>query len=421
VGQCGIIETFEDGATPSARIHVDDDGDDNSGDGSEQAPLASVETAAAMATPGTAIVIHEGNYQGGLYLAGLEGTEGAPIWIGGAPGEGKPLFSGGDFVMQFSGGRYLIVHDLELTGGTAGGINFDDQGEYADPDIARHLVLRDLYIHDVGADGNQDCLKLSGLDDFFVLDGQFDDCGGGGSGIDMVGCHSGILARNRLTSRSSNAIQAKGGSRDLLIMANRITDAGERGLNLGGSTGFDYFRPPLDNGGLNAEATNVRAVANVISGGVASLAFVGCDGCSALNNTLLTPERWIVRILQETIDSGGFAFAPARNGVFENNLVVFERSSLSTEVNVGPNTEPTTFVFANNLWYASDQPGQSSPQLPVTETGAVVGMDPLVDSAGRIPAGSPAVGAGLPQANVPGDADGECYGDPPSIGAFAAP
>ncbi|MBT8491968.1 MAG: hypothetical protein KJO07_02815, partial [Deltaproteobacteria bacterium] len=184
VGECGAISTFENGKTPSTTLHVDDGGSDDNGDGSEADPLATLQEAASRATPGTAIVIHEGNYAGDLYIANLQGTEEAPIWIGGAEGEALPVFSGGDFVIQFSGGRYLVVHDLELTGGSAGGLNFDDMGEVDDETFAQHLVLRDLYIHDVGADGNQDCLKLSGLDDFFVTDGRFDDCGGGGSGID---------------------------------------------------------------------------------------------------------------------------------------------------------------------------------------------------------------------------------------------
>jgi hypothetical protein len=421
VGECGAVTTFEDGKTASTEIHVDDGGSDDSGDGSEGAPYATLEAAAAQASPGTAIIVHEGNYTGGLYIANLQGSADAPIWIGGAPGESRPVLSGGDFVVQFSGGRYLVIHDLELTGGSAGGINFDDMGEYADETVAQHLVMRDLYIHDVGSTGNQDCLKLSGLDDFFVLDGQFDDCGDGGSGIDMVGCHRGVLARNRLTSRSSSGIQAKGGSSDLLILANRITDAGQRALNLGGSTGFEFFRPPLSSGSANAEATNLIAAANVIVGSVSPVAFVGCDGCKALNNTLIDPENWTVRILQETTDADGYSFVPTRNGVFSNNLVVFQRGQLSTDVNVGGDTEPDSFTFANNLWFASDDAGGSSPNLPVTETGGVIGQDPSLDGEYRPTSGSPAIGAGQAQSEVPGDADGECYGDPPTIGAFVAP
>ncbi|MBT8496179.1 MAG: hypothetical protein KJO07_24250, partial [Deltaproteobacteria bacterium] len=239
--------------------------------------------------------------------------------------------------------------------------------------------------------------------------------------IDMVGCHRGVLARNRITSRSSSGIQAKGGSADLLILANRITDAGQRALNLGGSTGFEFFRPPLSTSADNAEGSRLVAAANLIIGSVSPIAFVGCDGCSALNNTLIDPDNWTVRILQETIDRDGYSFLPSQNGLFANNLMVFQRGQLSTDVNVGANTDPDSFVFASNLWFASDQPGNSAPNLPVTETGAVIGEDPILDGDYRPMAGSPAIAAGQPQADVPGDANGECYADPPAIGAFATP
>jgi hypothetical protein len=90
-------------------------------------------------------------------------------------------------------------------------------------------------------------------------------------------------------------------------------------------------------------------------------------------------------------------------------------------VNVGPNTAPQSFTFAHNLWFAADQPERSQPDLPVVESGAVVGRDPGLDDQGRIAAGSPAQAAGMPGLRVAGDITGRCYGDPPSIGAVEVP
>jgi len=64
-----------------------------------------------------------------------------------------------------------------------------------------------------------------------------------GSGIDHVGCHHGLLALNHLHDMSGNAIQCKGGSEDLEIRWNHMVDAGQRAVNMGGSTGFEFFRP----------------------------------------------------------------------------------------------------------------------------------------------------------------------------------
>lgn len=426
---CGATPTFEDDAVPTSELHVATNGADTAGCGAPDAPCASVGGAASQAGPGTAIRIHEGTYAGDEFIGNLAGQADAPIWIGGAPGEAPPLFEGGSVAFQLSGARYVVVHDLEVWLATANGINVDDNGQVDDPEVTRHLVFRNLSIHDIGQGGNNDCLKLSGVDDFWVTDSSFSRCGGGtaGSGIDMVGCHHGLIARNVFFDMpdSGNSIQAKGGSDDVEIRANRFDDAGNRTINMGGSTGFEFFRPSLV-AGDNFEARDIRVVANLMRGSESPIAFVGCVECSAVHNTIVDPGNWVIRILQETTSTPEYAFAPAREGRFVNNLVYFVRADLSTTVNVGADTAPETFEFANNLWYAHDAPGSSDPgaELPVPETDGVVGEDPLfADPAADdfdVPLGSPAAGAGRTEPETaPGDIEGECYPMPPTIGAWA--
>ena len=55
----------------------------------------------------------------------------------------------------------MIIHDLEVRNTTANGINADDGSDYANADASRFLIFRNLFIHDIGSGGNQDCLKLS--------------------------------------------------------------------------------------------------------------------------------------------------------------------------------------------------------------------------------------------------------------------
>jgi hypothetical protein len=279
-------------------------------------------------------------------------------------------------------------------------------------------------VHDIGTGGNQDCLKLSGLNDYWVLDSEFQRCGGGGSGsaVDHVGCHRGLLARNRTDDLHGTGIQCKGGSDDIEIRWNMLRNGGERAVNMGGSTGYEFFRPPLSTSSPNFEARNIRVIANVFVGSVAPLAFVGCVDCLAANNTIIDPENWILRILQETVSDATYEFLPARNGRFVNNLVYFSRAGISTYVNVGANTDAASFVFQNNLWYAHDTPASSTPSLPSTETAGVYELDPALVAAGSgdysIADTSPAAGAGTPLTEVTGDFDGLCYTNPPSIGAF---
>jgi hypothetical protein len=106
-------------------------------------------------------------------------------------------------------------------------------------------------------------------------------------------------------------VQCKGGSEDIEMRRNRFTNAGERSVNMGGSTGAEFFRPPLSTTAPNFEARNIRAIANVFTGSTSPIAFVGCVDCLALNDTIVNPTRWILRILQETV-TGGATFFRAR-------------------------------------------------------------------------------------------------------------
>jgi hypothetical protein len=421
-GACGDFTTFADAATPAREIFLDASAT-GPGDGSASAPYVELETALDALTPGTALRIRPGTYAGGAFASGLAGTAAAPIWIGGIEGMPRPILSGGANAIQLSSASYVVLHDLEVTGQDANGLNIDDGSSYPDG-AANHLVFRRLFIHDIGSGGNQDCLKLSGVDDFFVLDSEFHGCSAG-SAIDHVGCHRGVIARNEFVELGGNGVQSKGGSDDILITQNRFLEAGERAVNMGGSTGFEFFRPALSTSAENFEARNVRVLANLFRGGVSPVAFVGCVDCIAANNTIIDPERWVARILQETTSTAEYTFAPARGGEFSNNAVYFASALLSTAVNVGGNTDAASFEFSNNLWFSHDAPGDSEPSsLPVAETGGIYGEDPTFEDVAAddvsIDATSPLAGAGRAPARIEGDLDGECYANPPSIGALEA-
>jgi hypothetical protein len=420
---CGALPTFEDELEPDLEIHVATTGDDGEGDGSAGHPFRTLARAARMARPGAAIRLHAGSYAGGTFLENLQGSADAPIWLGGMPGEARPVLEGGGEGLHLVKPRWLVVHDLLVRNVQSNGLNADDGGDVADPLDAHHVIFRGLDIQGVGGTGNQDCLKLSGLSDVVVRDSRFSRCGGGGSGsgIDMVGVHRALVARSTFVDISGNAVQAKGGSADVEIRWNRMQNAGGRAVNMGGSTGFDFFRPPLVTDAENAEARRVRVVANVIRGSDTPWAFVGCVDCLSAHNTVIEPNIWLMRILQETNTQPPYSFAPARNGQVINNLFVFRRSQLRADVNVGGGTAPETFRFANNLWFARDNPGRSAPQLPVAETGGVVGQDPRIAEDGAIPPGSPAAGRGLGGDWSPGDIAGRCWAVPPSIGAWEVP
>lgn len=422
-GECGKVVTFDQGIEPTRVLHVSARGDDRAGDGTRERPLATIQAAAKHATPGTAIRLLSGTYRGGAYLEGLRGRSDAPIWIGGEPGGGTILEGGGE-AMHLSRAAYVVVHDLEVRGTANNGINSDDGGRYDDAQAACVQVFRRLKIHDVGSDGNQDGLKLSGVRGFVVDECEFSRCGGrgSGSGVDMVGCHDGVIARSKFTDLSANGVQAKGGTSDVLVTRCRMERAGERSINIGGSTGREFFRPRLSREGGNAEARRIRVIANVFVGSDAPIAFVGATDCVVAHNTIVDPQRWVVRILQESVTKDGVEFEACGRNRFEANLVSFRRGALRTGVNMGANVDVASFVFERNLWFASDGPQGSRLELPVKENGGVVGDDPKFRDAAAgdysICAHSGAAGKGGKSDAGAADFAGACFRSEAAIGAF---
>jgi hypothetical protein len=423
VDSCDPIRTFADNKQPAREIFVSPAGSNSSGDGSPSSPFQTITRALQHVRPGDAIRLLPGVHAPGTSLRGTAGRSDAPVWLGGVAGEARPTIKGGSVGIQLSKVRYLVLENIEIIGATGNGINCDDGGEYANSNATRHLVCRNVAIRDIGTGRNNDGLKLSGVNDYFVLDCEFTRMSAGGSGIDQVGCHQGVIARCTFADaqgHGGNAIQCKGGSEDIEIRQNRFINAGGRAINIGGSTGFQFFRPPLSTNAPNFEAKNIRVVANLFRGSDAPTAFVGAVESLVANNTIIEPRRWVLRILHETVSKDGYAFLPSGQSEFVNNILYFDRSQISTPVNVGANTDAASFHFAHNLWYAINQPRQSRPSLPTAETAGIYGMHPKFSN----PAGtdftltsdSPAIGKG--RRLVKADLLGRCFADPPAIGAF---
>jgi hypothetical protein len=417
---CETIVTFADNKKPLREIFVSPVGDNSTGDGSRQSPFQTVNRALQGVKPGDAVRLLPGEYRVAAYLANLAGTKEAPIWFGGLPGEARPVFIGGAG-LHLSRVRYLIVENLEITGATGNGLNCDDGGQFKNPEATQHVVFRNLHMRDIGSGGNQDGLKLSGVNDFFVLDCEFTRVSKNGSGIDHVGCHRGLVARCVFTE-GGNSVQCKGGSEDIEIRANRFLDVAGRGINIGGSTGLTLFRPPLATNAPNVEARNIRVFANLFRGCEGPICFVGAVNSIAANNTIVDPQRFIVRILQESVSKDGITFVPCATNQFVNNLIYFHTATVRMPVNIGSNTDAASFTFANNLWFAKDRPDRSRPALPSPETNGIYGTDPLFKdvSSGdyELSPQSPAAGKGLKLPNPRADLKNRCFEEPRSIGAF---
>ena len=330
------------------------------------------------ARPGDRLLLRGGDYRGGVALRGRSGTKQKTITLVASDPKRPPVFRGGASGMQLSGCNHVELKGLHFTGARSNGLNIDDGGNPRDP--ATGILLSGLKIYDVGSRGNHDGIKLSGLKDFRVVNCEVERWGRSGSGIDMVGCRSGVIERCRFRhdgpQNGHHGVQAKGGSEDVVIRHCRFENAGQRGVNLGGSTGLPYFRP-APNG---FEARRITVERCVFQGGMCAVAFVGSTDCKVRFNTIHQPSKWIARILQENRRS---EFIPSQAGSFTDNLIVFRAGDVRTAVNVGPGTKPTSFEFARNAWFAMDRPDRSRPSLPVRETEGVYGVDPELANPGN--------------------------------------
>lgn len=368
----------------------------------------SLSSASQIASPGDTILI-KGTLTKGDKISNLKGTPNNWIYIIGVD---NATYSGGNTALQLSDCEYLYILNMTIEGQKLNGMNIDDAGTYDSP--THHIKIDNCTFRDMTGTGNNDLLKLSGFEDFEITNCTFLNGSPGGSGIDMVGCHNGLIANNYFEDMGSNCIQAKGGTRDIHITRNMFINGGNRAINIGGSTGLAYFRPQ----DAKTESQDMSVYANIFVGGECAVAFVGTVNSQVYNNTIVGSRKWVFRILQETVDPD--RFLSCGDNSFYNNLVQFD-DSLSMTVNIGSNTRPETFKFYNNLWYKEkDQPWNHN--LPAKDSNSFTEYNPkLSEKYGYdiYPIKSFVMaGRGKELSQPTYDYDSVLYANPPTIGAF---
>ncbi len=335
----------------------------------EVAGDAALRAALKQLRPGTRLRIAPGRYAGNIFLTGVQGTREQPIVIEGADPQNPPHFANSDEGWHLSDCCYLALRNLVIRQQRNAGVHIDDAGSIATP--SHHVMLDRLRISHLGPAGMADGIKLTGVDMFMIRNCEI--TGWSGSGINLLGSHHGIVAGCTLAGQDgfteAVGIQTKGGASAITIRNCQLHDAGVRAIQIGGRTGLKFLRPA----NATSEAKDIRVEKCLIVGSETAIAFVGVDGATVRHNTLYHPGRWPIRILQESQEA---RFVPARNGRFEDNLVVYRHADLETMVNIGRKTEPGSFRFARNAWYSEDRPAASRPTLPTPETAGLYGLPP---------------------------------------------
>lgn len=327
--------------------------------------LAELQDALKKAVPGSRIEIAPGRYQGGIRVSNLHGKPGQPIEIVGMDPRNPPVFEGTGEGLKASICSYVKFKNIVFRGYPDNGINVDDGGK---GQTSHHIILEGIRIENIGPKGNNDAAKMSGVDHFVVRNLHAE--GWGGSAVDLVGCHFGVIERSRFIHkkgfRSGNGIQIKGGSHSILVQNNHFVDAIGRGVQIGGVTLLRYFRPTPG----NTEAKHVIVAGNTFIGGSAPVAWVTSRDSHVHHNLFHIPKGWLGRILQETTDP---RFMPCGGGRFEKNVIVLD-SAAGGIFNIGRGTDPQSFILHGNVWNRRES--EVSQYLPAVESGGIYGFHP---------------------------------------------
>ncbi len=384
-------------AAPSARIvHVAVDGSD-SGDGSINAPYASVQKAIKEIcdwhpenwSNGDTIFVHEGTYSnepagGGYPVYGKYGTY---VYIMGVPGEAKPVFNNDDtagFTSVTSGNtpphnfalKRLIYQKASL-GAHNLNISAWEVGDYPGP-------IDEGYVHNVIVDScefhnereNAEMIKMAGVDSFVISNCYFSASNEHVIGIAGVGCHVGEIYNNTIDSCLQGGIQFKGGSSAIVIRNNIVNMCAFTGINMGGDTGSDYFRPPLVAMETpHYEAKEIDCYSNVVIDCPVPFSFNTSRDCRFYNNMVITTDS--TRTSEGLYASVGVVWVrhtsnavpgPSRDNIIANNIFYYNevRSGYKNiffqyPENSGGDDDlyASSFKFYNNLWYCFENPSES--------------------------------------------------------------
>jgi hypothetical protein len=338
------------------------------------------EFAAALeaAHPGDQIIMKHGIYAGEHSRDRLDG-----VTIRSADPKKPAIFEGGDQGMQLTDPTNVTIRDVVFRKQKLIGLNIDDAESPETP--ANNIILKNVVVRDMTAEGNHDGIKLSGVDNFVVDGVQVINWGTGGSGVDFVGCHHGIVQNCNFLHNGKGVdgtvLRPKGGCKDITIRANRVQlPIGEgRGIQAGGQTDLDYLR--FVDGDSGYEARDIIVEGNVMIGGSSAFSWVNIDGGIFHHNVIIRPGKWVVRILNEEDES--VPMVDTQNGEFHDNRIVFNDtdSEFNEPVNNSENVLLDTFQFARNRWLnlANKTPKGSKPTLPTEETDGVYGEVPAAD------------------------------------------
>ena len=132
--------------TKQNEVHVAVEGNDESGNGSEDAPYASI-SKAAEANPGSLIIVHGGDYFPVELGPDCSGSQDSPTIIRAMEGEKVVIVGEGGKVIALKNVRNISIEGLETEGGTHG-IEYSSTREAGEEPLS-NITIRNCKVHGV--------------------------------------------------------------------------------------------------------------------------------------------------------------------------------------------------------------------------------------------------------------------------------
>jgi len=306
-----------------------------------------IEAACPFIKPGDTVFVHKGNYNTYQYYNGLKGTK--DKWIVVTPFNSETIEINGGW--QFTSSEYIRIEKLNFKGNASYDntlLHFDHAGDCSK--LSNNIYLDSCSFSDVKS-GNT--IKFGGSSDFVVNNCRFIDNSSNFAGIALNESRRGIIRNSYFENIRTKAIQFKLGTFDVIVSANYFKNAGidDSALKIGESGGKQYYCDDAN----TFHCKNIKIYSNIFDGGRTPFSIGLAENTAIINNTIINPTNFVLRILSDETDYFN------RNHLIVNNIFYLDKSFYFNGSSNAQNIDFSSILIQNNLFYSVSKPTWKGP------------------------------------------------------------